>query len=127
MAASNADILARAASDPTSVSMENPSGAHVAMDVGLGVFDVQGQAPGAAQEEMGPLVERDAEVWAAAHESGSEEEEEEDEDEGEGEDADEAGRAGQAGVLVREETGEDETMGSGSESETSSSDGSEDD
>jgi hypothetical protein len=89
MAASNADLLSRAAADPSSVVIENPSsnpnsetgagtGNIVAMDVGLGVFDVRGEVGG----DVGPVVERDAEVWAAAQKASEEEDAEEgDEDE----------------------------------------------
>jgi hypothetical protein len=80
MAASNADLLSRAAADPSSVVIENPSsnpnsetgagtGNIVAMDVGLGVFDVRGEVGG----DVGPVVERDAEVWAAAQKASEEE------------------------------------------------------
>lgn len=63
--------------------IENPAqGDVVAMDVGLGVFDVNG-APGAG---MGPVVERDAEVWERANEGMDEDEdEEEDEEDDDGE------------------------------------------
>ncbi|WOO79448.1 uncharacterized protein LOC62_02G002969 [Vanrija pseudolonga] len=81
LASSNAELLARAAADPSSVDIERADGEHVAMDVGLGVFDVQG-TPGAG---LGPVVERDGAVWEAAAQAGDEEEED-DEEGSEGED-----------------------------------------
>jgi uncharacterized protein YdaT len=81
--------------------IENPSANSdvVAMDVGLGVFDVQGSVG----EGMGPVVERDAEVWARADVG------EDDDDMDEDEDEDEDG--------ADEENGEGKGEGEGEEKE----------
>ncbi|KAL1409765.1 hypothetical protein Q8F55_003762 [Vanrija albida] len=79
LASSNADLLARAAADPASVDIEQGEGPAVAMDVGLGVFDVRGEVG----DGLGPLVERDAGVWEAAEAAADEGEEGEEDDEGE--------------------------------------------
>ena len=78
LAASNDALFARAREDPSSVSIENPTGSHVAMDLGVGVFDVKGDAavPGNV-----PVVE--GEEWTKGEsesESDSSEDEEEEED-----------------------------------------------
>ncbi|CAK9783710.1 hypothetical protein CC85DRAFT_328215 [Cutaneotrichosporon oleaginosum] len=46
---------------------EGRQGTHVEMDVGLGVFDVKGDVAG----DVGPVVEREAEVWTGQKEGAS--------------------------------------------------------
>lgn len=78
LAAANDALLARAREDPASVSIENPAGAHVAMDLGVGVFDVKGEAV----PENVPVVE--GEAWTKGESddsSGSDSSDEEDEEE----------------------------------------------
>ncbi|ORX40299.1 hypothetical protein BD324DRAFT_648883 [Kockovaella imperatae] len=67
---SNADLLARARSDPQAVNMEDTDGDDkvVAMDLGLGVFDVNDHQGG----DFGPEVERDD--WQADEESDEDDE-----------------------------------------------------
>lgn len=67
LAAANEDLLARAREDPESVSIENPSGAHVAMDLGVGVFDVKGEQNGVPGNV--PVVE--GEEWTKGDSSDS--------------------------------------------------------
>ncbi|ODN81988.1 hypothetical protein L202_02317 [Cryptococcus amylolentus CBS 6039] len=51
--AANEDLLKRAKEDPDSVDIEKGQGQHIAMDLGLGVFD----APENPSSDMGPIIE----------------------------------------------------------------------
>ncbi|WVQ72385.1 hypothetical protein IAR50_001937 [Cryptococcus sp. DSM 104548] len=51
--AANEDLLKRAKEDPDSVDIEKGQGQHIAMDLGLGVFD----APENPANDMGPIIE----------------------------------------------------------------------
>lgn len=79
LAASNDALLARAREDPSSVSIENPTGSHVAMDLGVGVFDVKGDAPsGVPVVEGEEWTKGESESDVSSESSDSSDEEEED-------------------------------------------------
>ncbi|KAI9631802.1 uncharacterized protein MKK02DRAFT_41430 [Dioszegia hungarica] len=81
LASSNEDLLQRAKENPSAVDIENTAGQDkvIEMDLGLGVFDVQGAAKG----DMGP------ELDIPEDQEGAEDEDEDDEDEDEDEDMEE--------------------------------------
>ncbi|KAL7424319.1 hypothetical protein Q5752_000001 [Cryptotrichosporon argae] len=123
LAASNAELLARAERDPESVNVEVvPEGAAaVGMDLGLGVYDVQAPSDSAASSlASNTVVEHDDDVRARLAAMYGVSDEEDEGPEGEG------GAPGLEGLVREVDTRRDDPSDDSSDSDSDTSESSED-